>query len=53
MHPLDETLADPAAGTADHALAILRGLPKPLGGLELRQIVEWARAKRAERLRQK
>lgn len=49
-HPLDETLAQPEAQTADHALEILRRLPTPLADLDLRQITEWARRQRAERL---
>lgn len=50
IHPLDETLADPAAANLDRALDILRRLPKPLSGLDLKQITDWARRQRAERL---
>lgn len=53
MHPLDETLADPNAASADHALDILRRLPRPLTGLDIKHITNWARAKRAERLRER
>ncbi len=49
-HPLDQTLAQPEAQDADHALTILRRLPRPLADLDLRQITEWARRQRAERL---
>ena len=49
-HPLDQTLAQPEAQSADRALAILRSLPSILSDLDLRQITEWARRQRAERL---
>ena len=49
-HPLDETLESAAAQNADHALTILRTLPKPLSGLDLQAITIWARRQRAERL---
>ena len=49
-HPLDETLAEPAAKNSDHALEILRRLNRPLSQLDLQQITEWARKQRAERL---
>lgn len=53
MHPLEETLASPKAANLDHAIDILRGLPKPLTGLDLKVITEWARRQRAERLTKK
>jgi hypothetical protein len=49
-HPLDQNLAQPEAQNVDHALEILRRLPSPLEDLDLRQITEWARRQRAERL---
>ena len=52
-HPLDETLASPAAANADRALEILRRLPRPLSGLDLKAITDWARRQRAERLTRK
>ena len=50
MHPLDETLAEPAAQNADHALETLRRLPRPLSTLDLKAITEAMRRRRAERL---
>ena len=50
VHPLDQTLEDPAAANADHALKILRTLPNPISDLDLNQLTEWARRQRAERL---
>lgn len=52
-HPLDETLATPEAQNCDHALDILRRLPRPLSDLDLQQITAWARRQRAERLVQR
>lgn len=52
-HPLDKTLSEPAAQNTDHALEILRRLPRPLSGLDLKQITDWARRQRAERLTKK
>lgn len=50
MHPLDETLADPNAANTDRALAILRSLPRPLTGLDIKHLTDWARRKRYERM---
>lgn len=49
-HPLEETLSAPTAANADHALEIIRRLPRPLSGLDLKAITDWARRQRAERL---
>lgn len=49
-HPLDATLAQPAAQNTDHALDIIRRLPSPVKDLDIEAITAWARRLRAERL---